>query len=68
VYEWPNPWVPGNWGFANRDPDDPAAVDHLVVDTYEGQQSELLDALRSSEFVETVFEEDGVVILRRPAR
>jgi uncharacterized membrane protein len=65
VYEWPNPWVPGNWGFANRDPDDPSAVDYLVVDTFEGQEPVLLDSLRAKEFVDTVFEEDGVVVLRR---
>jgi uncharacterized membrane protein len=68
IYEWPNPWVPGNWGFANRDPDDPSGVDYLVIDTFEGQEGTLLDSLRASEFVETVFEENGVVVAKRPAR
>ena len=65
IYEWPNPWVPGNWGFANRSPDDPSVVDYLVVDAFEGQDAVLLDSLRSSEFTETVFEEDGVLVVAR---
>ena len=71
VYEWPNPWVPGNWGFANRDPHDPAVVSHLVLDLREGQADDLLASLRGSDFSDAVFEEDGVVVLaraRRPAR
>ena len=67
VYEWPNPWVPGNWGFANRSPDDPRVVDHLVIDEREGQEPALLTSLRLNEFTDTVFEEDGVVVLARPA-
>ena len=68
VYEWPNPWVAGNWGFANRSPDDPRVVDHLVIDEREGQDPVLLASLRTHEFTDTVFEEDGVVVARRPAR
>ena len=65
VYEWPNPWTPGNWGFANRAPDDPSAVLYLIVDEREDQQPELLASLRSSSFRRTVFAEDGVVVLAR---
>ena len=68
VYEWPNPWIAGNWGFANRDPDDPAVIDHLLIDTFEGQEPALLASLRSNEFTDVVFEEDGVVVLKRPRR
>ena len=72
VYEWPNPWIPGNWGFANRSPGDPSAIDYLLVDEREGQAAELLASLRSSEFVETVFDEEDVVVvaraITRPAR
>ena len=67
VYEWPNPWVPGNWGFANRAPDDPSGVDYVLVDTVEGQAPDLLASLRASVFTDTVFEEDGVLVVARPA-
>ena len=68
VYEWPNPWVTGNWGFRNRDPDDPRGVDHLVLDLTLDQQPELLAALQAEQF-EPVFFEDGILVAaRRPAR
>jgi hypothetical protein len=64
VYEWPNPWVTGNWGFRNRDPDDPRGVDYLVLDLTLDQEPLLLASLRSGEF-ETVFQGDGVLVARR---
>jgi hypothetical protein len=64
IYEWPNPWVTGNWGFRNADPDDPRRVDYLVLDLTLDQEPVLLESLRSSEF-ETVFLEDGVLVARR---
>jgi uncharacterized membrane protein len=64
IYEWPNPWVVGNWGFRNRDPVDPRRVDYLVLDLSLDQEAVLLASRRSSEF-ETVFFEDGVLVARR---
>lgn len=69
IYEWPNPWLVGNWGFANRNPHDPSEVDYLVLDVTIGQENELLSSLLApdagvSEFV-TVFDEDGVLVAVR---
>jgi uncharacterized membrane protein len=64
VYEWPNPWVTGNWGFRNQDPDDPIGVDYLVLDLTLDQEPVLLASLREQQF-ETVFLEDGVLVARR---
>jgi hypothetical protein len=73
VYEWPNPWIAGNWGFADRDPDDPAGVDYLVLDLLIDQRPELRTALTegtAAEF-EVISEDGGVLVAKRtrsPAR
>jgi hypothetical protein len=33
IYEYPNPFTPKNWGIRDQDPDDPAVVQWIVVDT-----------------------------------
>jgi hypothetical protein len=73
VYEWPNPWIPGNWGFANRDPDDPGRVDWLVLDLRLGQQPALVARLTTGPDAEfaIVSEDEGVLVakrVRRPVR
>ena len=67
VYEWPNPWITGNWGFADKDPHDPAIVDHLVLDLAVDQEPALRERLTAgpdAEF-EVVSEDDAVLIARR---
>jgi hypothetical protein len=67
IYEWPNPWIPGNWGIANRDPDDPAGVDYLVLDLVVDQEPLLRTRLTGgpdAEF-EVVSDDLGVVVARR---
>lgn len=67
IYEWPNPWIAGNWGFADRDPHDPAVVDYLVLDLDVDQQPALRERLTrgtDAEF-EVVTEADGVLVARR---
>ena len=70
VYEWPNPWIPGNWGIANRDPDPTSNVDWLVLDLGVDQEPALRLGLTggpSSEFVPV--SDDGITLVaKRRAR
>ncbi len=70
VYEWPNPWIPGNWGIANRNPDDPAGVDYLVLDLVVDQEAALRSRLTApgSEFVVLTADDQVLVAKRRAAR
>jgi uncharacterized membrane protein len=70
VYEWPNPWLPGNWGIANRDPDPTSNVDWLVLDLGVDQEATLRVRLTggpSPEFV-PVYDDGVVLVATRPAR
>ncbi len=69
IYEWPNPWIPGNWGIANRHPDDPATVDYLVLDLTLAQEPELEEELTNGPDAEfsIVSDEAGVVVAKRRA-
>ncbi len=69
IYEWPNPWMPGNWGIANRDPDNPADVDYLVLDLQMDQEPGLREALvgPDKQFV-AVSDGDDVLVARRVRR
>ncbi len=80
AYEWPNPWVPVNWGLkANHGRQaDPASVQYIVLEPdvafgVEGSRTgpevryaELFAHLVEHEF-EVVFDRDGVVVARRRA-
>jgi hypothetical protein len=61
--------MPGNWGIANRDPDDPANVEWLLLDLVVDQEPLLRARLTApgGEFV-VVSEADQVLVARRPAR
>lgn len=69
AYEWPNPWILGNWGVESEPPPDPATVDYLVIDTTLGQEPQLLATLTGpgGEF-EIVLDRDGVLVARRRGR
>ncbi len=72
IYEFPNPWIPQNWGVDDERQHDPADVDWLVLDRRllgQGNQRDVaigavLDQLLAGEF-EIVFERDDVVLARR---
>ncbi len=66
AYEWPNPWITGNWGFSDRNPDDPAGVDYLVLDLALDQEPALLGRLTAAdgEF-EVLSEREGLLVARR---
>jgi hypothetical protein len=66
VYEFPNPWVPTNWGPSNRRPD-PDTVDYLVLDTTlrTFQRGLYRELVRVGGPFEVVEERDGVVVARR---
>lgn len=68
IYEWPNPFVPTNWGFANRDAPPPSVVDWLVLDTSidDAAATQLLDQLTGPGGGFTiVFEQSTVIVARR---
>ena len=67
IYEFPNPWVPTNWGRHGENPPDPAAIDYLVVDTqllgeWRGPYERLVG--RDKQF-RVVLAQDGIVLARR---
>jgi hypothetical protein len=67
AYEWPNPWIVGNWGIRDENGPSPATVDYLVLDLHLAQQPELLARLVDGPDAEfgRVSEEDGVLVARR---
>jgi uncharacterized membrane protein len=73
AYEWPNPWIVGNWGIRDEHGPSPDTVDYLVLDLRMGQEPALLARLLDgpdAEF-ERVSERAGVLVarrIRRPAR
>jgi hypothetical protein len=76
VYEFPNPFVPSNWGVANESQHDPGTIEYLFVDRAllssdpsdeHGQASKsVLDHLLANEY-ETLFDDGRVVLARRTA-
>ena len=67
IYDWPNPWVPTNWGLYNEGTPDPAVVQWLVVDRrLVGPSADLLQQLlgRGGQF-DVVFDRDDIVVARR---
>ena len=74
VYEFPNPFVPSNWGVANEAQHDPATVEYLLIDRgllsvdpaeERGRAvNAIVDHLLTSEF-ETLFDDGRVVLARR---
>jgi len=67
IYEWPNPWIPSNWGIGDQRPPDPAKVDWVVVDTsLNGTSAPLYNALLGHEF-KIVFSEQGIDVAERVA-
>jgi uncharacterized membrane protein len=76
VYQFPNPWVPENWGVQNEDQHDPATVEWIVLDrallgsdpnsTRDRAIGDVIEHLLAEEF-DVVFETQGVVLARRIA-
>jgi uncharacterized membrane protein len=76
VYEFPNPFVPSNWGVANESQHDPGTIEVLFIDRAllssdptdeHGQASKkVLEHLLTTEF-ETLFDDGRVVLARRTA-
>ena len=78
AYEWPNPWIPVNWGLSAGQgrQADPATLQYIVLEpdvafgtkiTRSGaqfQQAELFEHLMAREF-EVVFGRDGVIVAKR---
>jgi uncharacterized membrane protein len=69
IYEFPNPWVPTNWGANGENPPDPGTADYLVLDiTLNGTQQSLYDRLVTSGGpFRIVFAQAGIVVARRVA-
>ncbi|MBV8693594.1 MAG: DUF2079 domain-containing protein, partial [Actinobacteria bacterium] len=67
IYEWPNPWIVGNWGIKGENPPDPKDVNYIVLDlTLNTEQRSLYDSLvgDGKEFKEVFHDQDYVVAKR----
>jgi hypothetical protein len=66
AYEWPNPWIPTNWGLSGEAVPDPTTVEYLLLDRTLNQETTLVDALLSSGGgYEVVIDEDNVLLAKR---
>ena len=63
IYEWPNPWIIGNWGVDGENPADPADVEYVVVDMrlFTAQQQSMWTAITATTH-RVVFEKDGMAV------
>lgn len=66
VYQFPNPWLPENWGVQDEGQHDPATVEWLLVDRQllDGAAAIVVDHLLANEF-DVVSDRDDVVLARR---
>jgi uncharacterized membrane protein len=69
IYEFPNPWVPTNWGANGEHPPDPETANYLVLDTaVNGTQQGLYERLVAPNGpFRIVYDVDGIVVARRVA-
>lgn len=70
IYDWPNPFVPANWGNGpGAKPHEGLGADVLVLDVtlFAEKDHKLLDRLLRDDF-EVVYDEQGIVVARRPNR
>jgi uncharacterized membrane protein len=66
IYDWPNPWVPTNWGLHNEGTPDPGVVEWLVVDRrLVGPTADLLDRLLGDGEFRVEFDRQDIVVARR---
>jgi uncharacterized membrane protein len=67
IYEWPNPFVPTNWGVRGERPPDPASADYLVLDTaLNGQNQDLFEQLTGAQGpFRVIWQRDGIVVAAR---
>jgi len=67
IYEWPNPFVPTNWGVRGEHPPDPASADYLVLDTaLNGQNQDLFEQLTGpGGTFNVIWRRDGIVVATR---
>ncbi len=69
IYEFPNPWIVGNWGIRGENPPDPDVVSFLVLNMRPGvlvsKSRQLVTSLTASGGFRVVFEKDGVLVAER---
>ena len=67
IYEFPNPWMPTNWGLRGEHPPDPRTVDWFVLDTtLNGDHASLYARLIAPDGdFRVVFHRDHIVVARR---
>jgi uncharacterized membrane protein len=66
AYEWPNPWILGNWGLPGEPTPAPTTADYIVLDLILGQEPALLAQLtEDGGDYEIIFEQDDVLVARR---
>ncbi len=64
IYEFPNPWIPYNWGVRNENQRSAESVEWLVVNEWSiGEEDRaLVDTIVAGEGWEVVFYEEGVLV------
>jgi uncharacterized membrane protein len=67
IYEFPNPFRTANWGFQDKNPDNPDDVDFLVIDTgLTGSDKSLYQRLIGPEGdFELIFSDHGIEVAKR---
>lgn len=66
AYEWPNPWISGNWGLPGQPHPDPDTADYIVLDLTLNQHPDLLASLtKAGGEYEVTFDRDDVLVARR---
>jgi uncharacterized membrane protein len=67
IYTFPNPWRASNWGYQDRDTDDPADVDWIAVDraSLGVEDQQLLEQILGNGSWRVVRERDDVLVAKR---
>lgn len=67
IYTFPNPWITGNWGVRNENPQDPSIIDWLVIDrqSLSPESRDLLAEILATGDWRTHSDDDGVLVAER---
>ncbi|MGQ0744599.1 MAG: DUF2079 domain-containing protein [Acidimicrobiales bacterium] len=68
IYEFPNPFRPSNWGVSDENYPPDTVVDWIAVDLdiLGPQDREIFDRQLAGDFSETVFDDERIMVVKRP--